>query len=52
MASVGKAEDLGEEKWLDEAYRLAHFDHITKVVGKWTKGHDRNERPLSWDRPW
>ena len=43
MASVGKAEDLGEEKWLDEAYRLAHFDHITKVVGKWTKGHDRNE---------
>ncbi len=43
MASVGKAEDLAGEKWLDEAYRVAHFDHITEVVEKWTKGHDRNE---------
>ena len=43
MASVGKAEDLAGREWRDEAYRAAHFDHITEVVGKWTKGYDRME---------
>jgi crotonobetainyl-CoA:carnitine CoA-transferase CaiB-like acyl-CoA transferase len=43
IASEGKAEDLAGQEWQDEAYRIAHFDHIAEVVEKWTKGHNRME---------
>jgi crotonobetainyl-CoA:carnitine CoA-transferase CaiB-like acyl-CoA transferase len=43
MAAEGLAEDLLGEKWQHESYRDAHFDHIMKVVGKWTNAHEKGE---------
>jgi benzylsuccinate CoA-transferase BbsE subunit len=43
MTSEGKEEDLGAEKWQDGNFRGRHFEHLVKVVGRWTKGHTKNE---------
>ena len=43
MDSEGMADDLMDEKWKDEAYRLKHLDHIIEVVKRWTKAHTTNE---------
>lgn len=37
------AGDLKEEKWLDEAYRRAHLDHVVKIVKRWTAVHATDE---------
>ena len=34
LESEGKAEDLKEEKWNNEAYRTEHLDHVIEVLGK------------------
>ena len=43
MASEGMADDLIEERWKDERYRLQHVDHIVDVVEKWTRTHSTHE---------
>jgi crotonobetainyl-CoA:carnitine CoA-transferase CaiB-like acyl-CoA transferase len=37
------AEDLKDEKWNDEEYRLRHLDHIIDVLERWTKRHTTKE---------
>lgn len=39
LESEGKSEDLKDEKWKDETYRVKHLDHVLDVLRKWTKGH-------------
>ena len=39
----GKAEDLKDARWKDEAYRREHFGHVTDVLGKWTETHEVEE---------
>ncbi len=39
MASEGCAEDLGEEAYIDEGYRLGQINHILDVLQRWTKTH-------------
>ena len=43
MDSEGMADDLMDDTWKDEAYRLEHLDHIIEVVKRWTKAHTTNE---------
>jgi len=43
MASEGMADDLTDDQWSDEAYRLIHFDHILQVVKRWTLTHTSDE---------
>ena len=43
MASEGMADDLTDDQWSDEAYRLSHFDHILQVVKRWTLTHTSDE---------
>jgi len=43
LDSEGAAEDLVDDVWRDEAYRLEHLNHILEVLGRWTKGHTRAE---------
>ena len=43
MDSEGMADDLMDDTWKDEAYRLEHLDHIIDVVKRWTKAHTANE---------
>lgn len=43
LDSEGMAEDLKDEKWLDEDYRRAHAEHVIEVLGQWTKTHEVNE---------
>ena len=43
MESEGMAEDLRNEKYREEEYRLAHFDHIIQVLERWTRTHTRKE---------
>lgn len=43
MASEDKAEDLADEEWRDEAYRLKNVNHIIEVVQNWTKLHSMEE---------
>lgn len=39
----GMAEDLKDEKWLDEDYRREHLAHVVEVLEKWTATHTRDE---------
>jgi len=39
MESEGMAEDLMDEKWNNEEYRLKYLDHIMEVSQKWTRTH-------------
>ncbi|HCX90813.1 MAG: hypothetical protein COW04_08275 [Deltaproteobacteria bacterium CG12_big_fil_rev_8_21_14_0_65_43_10] len=43
MDSEDMAEDLVEESWRDEEYRLRHADHIIEVLERWTKTHTTDE---------
>jgi crotonobetainyl-CoA:carnitine CoA-transferase CaiB-like acyl-CoA transferase len=43
MDSEGMADDLMDDTWQDEAYRLEHVDHIVEVVKRWTKAHTTRE---------
>jgi len=43
MDSEGMADDLIDERWNDEAYRLQHRDHIIEVLKRWTKTHTTSE---------
>lgn len=43
MDSEGLAEDLTDEKWRDNQYRLKHLDHILAVLTEWTQTHTRDE---------
>ena len=37
------AEDLIDEKWLDEDYRRQHVGHVIEVLAKWTRTHTVDE---------
>lgn len=39
----GMAEDLKDEIWRDEIYRISHFDHIFEVLRRWTLRHTKEE---------
>jgi benzylsuccinate CoA-transferase BbsE subunit len=39
LATEGMAEDLADEKWLDEDYRRKHLGHVVAVLEKWTTTH-------------
>ena len=39
MDSEGMAEDLKEEKWREEEYRIRNIEHILQVLERWTKTH-------------
>jgi benzylsuccinate CoA-transferase BbsE subunit len=39
----GMAEDLTDEKWNEEDYRLQHLDHVIEVVKRWTQTHTTSE---------
>ncbi len=43
MDNQGMAEDLKDEKYLEEEYRLQHVDHIIEVLKRWTKNHSTDE---------
>lgn len=43
MDREGMAEDLKDERYRAEAYRLGHFDHIVEVLGRWTRTHTAKE---------
>lgn len=43
LDSEGMAQDLTDDKWKDEAYRLEHMDHIRHVLEQWTIKHDVDE---------
>jgi benzylsuccinate CoA-transferase BbsE subunit len=43
LASEGMADDLSENRWLDEAIRQKYLDHIIAVLEKWTRLHKVDE---------
>jgi benzylsuccinate CoA-transferase BbsE subunit len=43
LDSEDMADDLSDERWRDENYRLEHIDHIIEVLERWTKGHSKVE---------
>lgn len=43
MDSEGMADDLTDEKWNDEQYRLQRRDHIIEVLRRWTETHTTRE---------
>jgi len=43
MDSEGMAEDLKEEKWREEEYRIRNIEHILQVLERWTKTHTVQE---------
>jgi crotonobetainyl-CoA:carnitine CoA-transferase CaiB-like acyl-CoA transferase len=43
LATEGMAEDLADEKWLDEDYRRQHLEHVIVVLEKWTRTHRSDE---------
>jgi benzylsuccinate CoA-transferase BbsE subunit len=43
LASEGMADDLVDEKWLDEDYRRDHLQHVIAVLEKWTTAHSVDE---------
>ena len=43
MDGEGMAEDLRDNKWNNEEYRLRHLDHIIEVLESWTKKHTVDE---------
>jgi crotonobetainyl-CoA:carnitine CoA-transferase CaiB-like acyl-CoA transferase len=43
LATEGMAEDLVDEKWLDEDYRRDHLGHVIAVLEKWTSTHTVDE---------
>ena len=43
IASEGMAEDLMDEKWKDEEYRLRNIDHVIDILQRWTRTHPAQE---------
>jgi crotonobetainyl-CoA:carnitine CoA-transferase CaiB-like acyl-CoA transferase len=43
MDSEGMAEDLKDDQYREEEYRLRHLSHIIDVLQRWTKTHTVNE---------
>lgn len=43
MDSEDMAEDLTEEKWRDQGYRLEHVNHVIDVLERWTKTRSAQE---------
>jgi benzylsuccinate CoA-transferase BbsE subunit len=43
MNNEGMAEDLRDEKYREEAYRLSQYDHIVEVLERWTRTHTTDE---------
>jgi len=43
VASEGMAEDLMDEKWKDEEYRLRHIDHVIGILQRWSETHSSQE---------
>jgi crotonobetainyl-CoA:carnitine CoA-transferase CaiB-like acyl-CoA transferase len=43
LDNEGMAEDLRDEKYREEEYRLRHIDHIIEVLKRWTKNHSTHE---------
>lgn len=43
LATEGMAEDLVDEKWLDEGYRRQNLEHVIAVLEKWTIAHRVDE---------
>jgi crotonobetainyl-CoA:carnitine CoA-transferase CaiB-like acyl-CoA transferase len=43
MDSEGMAEDLKDERYREEEYRLRHIDHVIEVLERWTKSHTTHE---------
>lgn len=43
LATEDMAEDLVDEKWLDEDYRRQHLGHVITVLKKWTRAHSVDE---------
>jgi benzylsuccinate CoA-transferase BbsE subunit len=43
LDSEGKAEDLTDKKWKDEAYRSENLDHVLDVLEQWTKAYKVDE---------
>jgi crotonobetainyl-CoA:carnitine CoA-transferase CaiB-like acyl-CoA transferase len=43
LATEGLADDLADEKWLDEDYRCQHLGHVIAVLRKWTTAHTIND---------
>jgi crotonobetainyl-CoA:carnitine CoA-transferase CaiB-like acyl-CoA transferase len=43
LATEGMAEDLADEKWLDEDYRRQYLGHVIAVLEKWTTAHTMDE---------
>ena len=43
MAEDDAAEDLTDDKWLDDKYRRANIDHVVDVVSAWTRTKNKAE---------
>ncbi len=43
IASEGMAEDLMNDKWKDEEYRLRNIDHVMDILQRWTQTHSAQE---------
>ena len=43
LATECMADDLADEKWLDEDYRRQHLGHVIAVLEKWTAAHTIDE---------
>jgi benzylsuccinate CoA-transferase BbsE subunit len=43
LDSEGMAEDLTDEKWKSENYRIEHLNHILGVLKRWTQTHSVEE---------
>jgi crotonobetainyl-CoA:carnitine CoA-transferase CaiB-like acyl-CoA transferase len=43
LATEGMAEDLADEKWLDEDFRRQHLERVIAVLEKWTTNHTVDE---------
>jgi len=43
IASEGMAEDLTDEKWKDEEYRLRNINHVMEILQRWTRTHSAQE---------
>jgi len=39
----GMADDLKEEKWLEEDYRLKNFDRLIEILKRWSRTHTLEE---------
>jgi crotonobetainyl-CoA:carnitine CoA-transferase CaiB-like acyl-CoA transferase len=43
LVNEGMADDLKDEEWKDEEYRILNVEHIIEVLQGWTRGHAVDE---------